>query len=174
MAMCPNALRHMSTALVKAEANLPALPELPELPDAWHAFKAMQEPDRLKLLDAILAHYENGASIYALAEQLGVNNATLYRNLKRYRLEDWKEVATARYESEIEDADKELKEARDNNAVTRARERIASARWKLERLDRRTYGQDAPQAAAAVQVVINLRRDAAEPIIKDLPDDAAQ
>jgi transposase-like protein len=139
-------------AVIEGRA-LATLPELPELPDAWHAFKAMPEADRLRLLDAILAHYENGASIYALAEQLGVNNATIYRNLKRYRVEDWKEVATARYECEIE--------ARDNNAVTRARERIASARWKLERLDRKNYGQDAPAQSQAVQINISLRREGA-------------
>lgn len=141
--------------------KLATLPELPELPDAWHAIKALPADKRLVLLDAILAHYENGASIYALAEQLGVNNATLYRNLKKYRQDDWREVATARYECEIEDAEKQLRDASDAVAVTRARERIASARWKLERLDRKNYGQDQPHVGAAVQINISLRGDSA-------------
>lgn len=151
----------MSTEVALTGGKLVTLPELPELPDAYNAIKALPEPQRLKLLDAILAHYENGASIYALAEQLGVNNATLYRNLKRYRLEDWKEVATSRYETEIEAAEKELREAPDALAVTRARERIASARWKLERLDRKNYGTDAPVGGQAVQINISLRGDSA-------------
>jgi transposase-like protein len=137
------------------------LPTLPELPDAWHAIKALPEKQRLVLLDAILDHYENGASIYAIAEQLGVHNATLYRNLKKYRLEDWKEIATSRYECEIEEAEKELKEAPDNNAVTRARERIASARWRLERLDRRIYGQER-EAGSTERISINLYLGAAQ------------
>lgn len=145
----------MGSSLVPFE-----LPELPALPDAHHAFKALPEGKRLVMLEAILAHYENGASIYDLAEKLGVNNATLYRNLKKYRLEDWKEVASARYEAEIEDAEKELKIAPDSNAVTRARERIASARWKLERLDRKVYGQEAPQQQGGmVQINIGIRRN---------------
>jgi transposase-like protein len=138
-----------------------ALQALPELPAHYNPIRALPEADRNQLMDAILSHYENGASIYDLAEKLGVDNTTLYRNLKRYRPDDWKEIASARYESEIEDAEKELKAAGDALAVTRARERIAAARWRLERLDRKNYGQDAPQAAAAVQVNISLRREGA-------------
>ena len=158
----------MSTALAK-------LPELPALPDAYNVVKALPEAKRIKLVEAILAHYESGASIYDLAERLGVHNATLYRALKKYRAEDWKEIASARYEAEIEDADKELKSADNPVAVTRARERIASARWKLERLDRKNYGQDAPQQAQAVQININLRRENAATAqsieVKELPED---
>lgn len=141
----------MSTALAK-------LPELPALPDAYNLVKALPEAKRLELVEAILAHYESGASIYALAEQLGVHNATLYRALKKYKADEWREIASARYEAEIEDAEKELKEGRDALAVTRARERIASARWKLERLDRKNYGQDVAHTGSAVQININLRR----------------
>jgi len=137
-----------------------ALAVLPDLPAHYNPVRALPEAKRIELVEAILSHYENGASIYDLAAQLGVNNATLYRALKKYKLEDWKEIASARYEAEIEDAEKQLKEASDVLAVTRARERLAAARWKLERIDRRIYGQDAPQQAQAVQVVINLRRDA--------------
>lgn len=141
----------MTTALAR-------LPELPALPDAYNVVKALPEAKRIELVEAILAHYESGASIYDLAEKLGVHNATLYRALKKYRSEDWKEIASARYEAEIEEADRELKSADNPVAVTRARERIASARWKLERLDRKNYGQDQPAPTAAVQVNINLRR----------------
>jgi transposase-like protein len=138
-----------------------ALAKLPELPAHYNPIKALTEIQRFELVDAILSHYENGASIYDLAEKLGVNNATLYRALKKYRLEDWKEIASARYEAEIEDSEKELKSAADMLAVTRARERMAAARWKLERIDRKIYGQDQPAVGNAVQVNISLRRDAA-------------
>lgn len=137
---------------------LATLPPLPKLPEAYNVIKALPEDQRIQLVETILAHYESGASIYDLAEKLGVHNGTIYRALKKYRAEDWKEIASARYEAEIEDAEKELKNADNPVAVTRARERIASARWKLERLDRKNYGQDqAAGPANAVQININLR-----------------
>jgi transposase-like protein len=143
-----------------AESQTTALAPLPELPVHYNPLRALTEGKRLELVDAILSHYENGASIYDLAEKLGVNNATLYRALKKYRLEDWKEIASARYEAEIEDAEKELRTAPDALAVTRARERLAAARWKLERIDRKVYGQDQQvNNGAAVQININLRRE---------------
>ena len=145
---------------LRTPTNL-VLPELPNLPEKYHVLKALPEAQRLLLLEAILAHYENGASIYELASKLGVNNATLYRNLKKHKRDDWIDVTTARYEAEIESAEKDLKEAPDAIPVTRARERLAAARWKLERLDRRNYGQDQPVGSGnAVQININLRRDA--------------
>jgi hypothetical protein len=57
--------------------------------------------------------------------------------------------------SEIEEAEKDLKEAPDQLAVTRARERLASARWMLERLLRGIYGQD-QQATSGSGISITL------------------
>jgi transposase-like protein len=135
-----------------------ALAKLPELPEHYNPIKALPEADKGKLLDLILAHYENGVSIYELAEKLGVNNATLYRQLVKHRTEDWKEVRGARYHAQIEQAEKDMKEASDPLAVTRAREQLANARWMLERLQRSIYGQDqAANVGQAVQININLR-----------------
>ena len=139
-----------------------ALAKLPELPAHFNPIRALPEQERGKLLDTILAHYENGVSIYQIAESLGVDNATIYRQLVKHRLEDWKEVRSARYHSLIEEAEKGMKEASDPLAVTRAREQLANARWMLERLQRRIYGQDQPaNGGNAVQININLRRESA-------------
>ena len=63
---------------------------------------------------------------------------------------------------EIEQAEKDMNEAPDALAVTRAREQLANARWMLERLQRSIYGQDLPAGAGnAVQININLRGAAA-------------
>jgi transposase-like protein len=144
----------------ESQSTRTALAKLPELPTHYNPIKALPAEEKNQLLDAILSHYEAGTSIYALAEKLGVDNATIYRQLLKHRPEDWKEVRGARYLAEIEDAEKEMKEARDALAVTRARERLASARWMLERLQRAIYGQD--QAAGSgqmVQINIGIRRD---------------
>lgn len=135
-----------------------ALAKLPELPEHYNPVRALSKDDRNALLDAILSHYENGASIYDLAEKLGVSNTTIYRQLVKNRPEDWKEVTAARYQSIIERCENEIKTASSALAVTRAREELANARWMLERLDRRTYGQDqGGQGVASVQININLR-----------------
>lgn len=143
--------------------------KLPKLSEHYNPIRALPEQERGKLLDAILDHYENGTSIYEIANALGVDNATLYRQLIKHRLEDWKEVRSARYHSLIEEAEKTMKEAPDVLAVTRAREQLANARWMLERLQRRIYGQDAPTAGNAVQININLRRQEAETAVQQEP-----
>jgi len=135
---------------------------LPKLPEHYNPFRALKEIDRDIILDSLISHYEAGVSIYELAEKLGVSNTTLYRQLVKHRTEDWKEVSAARYQAIIERCEKEIKGARDGLAVTRAREELANARWMLERLQRRIYGQDAPPAGAqAVQININLRGERA-------------
>lgn len=146
-----------------------ALSTLPQLPTHYNPIRALPEKDKADLLDAILSHYEAGTSIYALAERLGVDNATIYRQLIKHRPEDWKEVRSARYLSEIEEAEKDLKEAPDQLAVTRARERLASARWMLERLLRSIYGQD-QQAASGSGVSITLNIGAAQQTEKVVSD----
>ena len=138
-----------------------ALAKLPELPAHHHPIKQLPEAQRLELLDAVLSHYENGTEIAELAQKLGVSDITLYRNIKRYKGDEWRDITSARYESEIDQAQREMKTATDANVVTRARERLRIASWILERLDRKNYGQDGPAVGSAVQININLRRDAA-------------
>lgn len=136
--------------------------QLPALPKHYNPIKAMSPDDRASLMAAVLDHYEAGTSIYALADQLGVDNATLYRNLVKHNPEEWKEVRAARYHSQIEQAEKDMKEASDQLAVTRAREQLANARWMLERLQRSIYGQDSGEKVGnAVQININLRSGSA-------------
>jgi hypothetical protein len=135
-----------------------ALAPLPKLPAHHHPIRQLPEADRLNLLDAVLSHYENGTEIAELAEKLGVSDITLYRNIKRYKADEWREITSARYESEIDQAQREMRTATDANVVTRARERLRIASWVLERLDRKNYGQDGPQVGSAVQININLGR----------------
>ena len=140
-----------------------ALVKLPELPEHYNPIRALGDVDKGKLLDSILSHYEAGVSIYAIAEQLGIDNASIYRQLVKHRPDDWKEVRGARYHAQVEEAEKDMKEAKDPLAVTRAREQLANARWMLERLQRAIYGQEQPAGnGQAVQININLRGNAQE------------
>lgn len=132
--------------------------QLPALPKHYNPIKAMSPDARASLMATVLDHYEAGTSIYTLADQLGVDNATLYRNLVKHSPEEWKEVRAARYHAQIEQAEKDMKDAADQLAVTRAREQLANARWMLERLQRSIYGQEVNNGSGnAVQININLR-----------------
>ncbi len=141
---------------------LSAVLELPELPKHYNPIRALPETDRSRLLDIIIAQYECGQSIYVLADKLGVAPATLYRQLTNHRPTEWREIRSARYHEQIEQAEKDMQEATEPLAITRAREQLANARWMLERLQRSIYGQDQPAGVGnAVQININLRRSAA-------------
>lgn len=146
-----------------------ALQALPKLPEHYNPIRALPNEQRGELLDSILAHYECGVSIYELADKLGVDNATIYRQLLKHRPEDWKEVRAARYHSQIEQAEKDMKTASDPLAVTRAREQLANARWMLERLQRSVYGQDqAVTDGSRVSITLNIgAQQQTEKIVSD-------
>ena len=110
------------------------------------------------LLDRVIAQYGAGTSVYAIANELGVEHTTLYRHLVKHREGEWRDAKVGRALAELEEAEEALKTAPDPLALTRARERCRAAQWQLERLMRRIYGQDAPSAGQAVNININLRR----------------
>jgi hypothetical protein len=111
------------------------------------------------ILDKALQSYGEGESIYRIANGLGVEHTTLYRQLIKHRETDWRDAKVSRALAELESAEDELKTASDALALSRARERCRAAQWQLERLMRRIYGQEQAQSVASVQININLRRD---------------
>ena len=139
---------------------LQAIGSLPPLPKHFWPLKVMTEADRSKLLDTVLDQYECGQPVSTLAAALGIDDATIYRNLAKYRPDEWIEISSARAHARVEQAAKELELAPDAIAVARAREQLAHQRWLLERLNRRMFGQDStPGHNAALQININLVRD---------------
>jgi len=119
------------------------------------------------VLDRAIEDYGRGISVYAIADALGVEHTTLYRQLVKHRESDWREAKVSRALAELEEAEEQLKTAPDALALTRARERCRAAQWQLERLMRRIYGQDVPQQAQAVQININLRREQALDVVAE-------
>ena len=145
------------TALEAAEAAIKTLPALPTLPNHLHAIRALGKEGKAELARTILSHYESGRSMYEMAGTLGVSPPTLYRLVTAYDEKEWREVTIARYQAMVDECEEELKTAPDTTATTRARERLASARWHLERLNRRIYGQqESGTGGAGVSISINL------------------
>lgn len=109
------------------------------------------------ILNDVLESYGSGASIYAIAADMGIEHTTLYRQLLKHREGDWVEAKRSRALAELEDAEEELKRAPDGLALSRARERVRAAQWQLERLMRRIYGQDQHQdSTGRVSITLNI------------------
>lgn len=98
----------------------------------------------------VLEAFEHGASIPVQAKALGVTHQAIYRKILKDAPELWKEHQAAKALAKLDDSEQALTDAVDGVAVSRERELARLQMWKLERVLRRIYGQDAPQ------VVVNL------------------
>jgi len=122
---------------------------------------ATQRRGKLVSVDpkAIMARYLQGESGPDIAKSFGVTRAALSLHMLKHAAEEWKDVQVAKAIQRKEEAEELMETARDALELTRAREKLRSAQWDLERVCRRIYGQDVPASVAAVQVNINLRRN---------------
>jgi hypothetical protein len=118
---------------------------------------------RTEIAQSVLERYINGEQVAAMAPDYGVSDVTIYALLLREHEEDWKEVQRARALARLEKAQAEMETAPDALSLARARERVRSAQWELERLLRRLYGQD-QQAEQGGRVSITLNIGAREPL----------
>ena len=118
----------------------------------------LPEKELHAVLDNAIQCYGDGASIYAIALDLGIEHTTLYRQLLKHREGEWKDAKVSRAIADLEEAEQNLKTAPDALALSRAREVCRAAQWHLERLKRSLYGQEAQAGlGSAVQININLR-----------------
>lgn len=102
--------------------------------------------------EEILARFEGGEPITAIAKSYGITGPAVYRYLIRNAESGWREYQAANALAEHDKAEEDLKAATDGVTVSRARELARLQQWKLERVLRRIYGQDSPQ----VQINLNL------------------
>lgn len=113
--------------------------------------------ERAKVLDNAIERYGAGESVYAIANDLGIEHTTLYRHLVKEREDQWRDAKVSKALVEVEDAEQALKDAADMLALSRARERLRAAQWQLERLLRRIYGQEAPEAShGRISITLNV------------------
>jgi len=108
---------------------------------------------------AALARYLSDESTKDIAESYGITRQALGQWLLKTAEQEWKDAQVARAIARKEQADEEIEGAADILSLGRAREKLRSAQWDLERVCRRIYGQDQPPPGSAVQINIMLRRD---------------
>lgn len=109
----------------------------------------------------VLDRYLAGETGPQIAQSLGVTKQALSHWLANEAEAEWKAAQFVKAINRKEEADELIETASNPLDLARAREKLRSAQWDLERVCRRIYGQDAPAALAnAVQININLRRGA--------------
>jgi len=109
----------------------------------------------------VLDRYLAGETGPQIAESLGVTKQALSYWLSETAEQEWKAAQFVKAYNRKEEADELIETASNPLDLARAREKLRSAQWDLERVCRRIYGQDAPpQGVNAVQININLKRGA--------------
>lgn len=118
----------------------------------------LSEEERSKVANEVLDGYIRGDQVANMAPKYGVSDVTIYALLLREHEEAWVNIqrarALARYERSITD----VEEAPDALSLARAREKLRSAQWELERLLKRLYGQDQTITHVVVDLGDRLRR----------------
>lgn len=132
---------------------------------------SLPEADRRVLVAHVLQRALNDERLQDIARDVGVSRTGLNQAILKYAEDEWKETQVARALTAIESAEDDLEVAPDMLAVARARERLKSAQWKLERLHRRLFGTDAPQTGGSGTITINIgvtRTDSTNEIAADV------
>ena len=105
----------------------------------------------------VLERYLAEETSTQIAASYGVTRAALSFFMLKYAEQEWKDAQVVKAIRKKEEADDLIDSADNPLDLARAREKLKSAQWDLERVCRRIYGQDAPPNMAAVQININLR-----------------
>lgn len=112
---------------------------------------------RNALIQSVLTRYLADETIAEIAQDIGVAFTSLYQAIVRYAPDEWAAAQGARALWEMDVAEREMWNATDNVAVSRARELIKSTQWKTERTLRRLYGDDAPKLdSGRINIVLNV------------------
>lgn len=118
----------------------------------------MTSPHKAEIAKSALERYAKGELIADIAAEHGIADITLYRYLNANFADEFRTLKVSKAEKEYDEAEKELDTASDALVVSRARERLRSRQWRLERLNRKEYGNNVePSGVGAVQININLR-----------------
>lgn len=111
---------------------------LQALYEKGHVFAKLADIDPLD----VLARFLKDEKIASIAADLGVHKSALNQWLLRNHEDLWKQAQVARAQTALEDAKEAMDTAQDGLSLTRAREKLNAAKWELEKLNRRLYGDD--------------------------------
>lgn len=103
----------------------------------------------------ILAQYLEGKETEEIAAGLGINREKLIYHLTTKAPEDWKEAQLIRAIKRYDEAETAIDDADDMLKLNKAREKLKSAQWIMERVCRRIYG-DTKELPATQPVHINI------------------
>lgn len=118
----------------------------------------------------VLDRYLAGETGPQIAQTLGVTKQALSHWLSNVAEAEWKSAQFVKAFNRKEEAEDLIDTATNPLDLARAREKLRSAQWDLERVCRRIYGQDAPPSVGqAIQININLRGDSATNAVQHEP-----
>jgi hypothetical protein len=117
-----------------------------------NANTALAKIDKPSLARECIERYLDGTELAEIALEYAVSRPRLYQILTEHAEPQWKSAQAAFALHEYELAETGLRTAPDGLELARAREQVKSAQWKLERVLRRIYGQD----ATSINIQVNL------------------
>jgi hypothetical protein len=94
-------------------------------------------------VENVLLKYDQGTSIKACAEELGVTDSVLYRHIVEMCPEEWRAAVISRALMRKEAAEDRLNNPTDGLQLSKAEKQLKSAQWDLERVFQRNV---CPQA----------------------------
>jgi len=144
------------------------------------AYRTKENPLALSRVPAdldpeyVLDLYASAPTSAAVARRLNIRRGALVRWIREQRPTEWKAIQIVRAEIRKEDGNEELDNGVTALDVHRARERVRSGQWDLERLDSSNYGQKQEITHNIVPVLsITVAPQQPNEII-DVPSDAVQ
>lgn len=114
--------------------------------------------------ESVIMRYLADEKVSEIAASYGVSHSAMNRWLMEHAEEIWQRALVARAQTLKEQAEDELEAAPDALSLARARERLRSSQWALERIFHRVYGpKQYVEHSAPVQVQINLGNHTGQP-----------
>jgi hypothetical protein len=105
----------------------------------------LDKAGKIKLAESVISRYVDGEKTADIAAELGVHRVRLNQILLAVAEQPWVQAQVALALARKQEAEEEMDGAADGLTLARARERLKSAQWDLERVFRRVYGEEKAQ-----------------------------
>ena len=122
--------------------------------------------DLKQVTEQVLERYSDGERVADLAEELGIKSTRLYLLLLTWAEDQYKHAQAANALKAMEESQEALKASGSMVQVARSTQLLKHYQWLLEKVCRRIYGIDAPQAV--IQFNVGNTRDRMEKLEEEL------